>query len=239
MKKSFLIYDNWALMISQMPNEEAGKLIKKICNYKINGEVEEGFSSVDAIFVMIKSKLDEDSEKYEETCKKRREAGSLGGKQKKANGKQMLPNDKQMNPDTDTDTDNDTVTDTDNIILSKSEKAQEILDLYHKTCPSLPKVMKLTDKRIKLVNARLKEYSVEQIKDVFEKAEESNFLKNGSGTWKGADFEWILNTNNFVKIMEGNYKNKTENKSGYDLYRTTKSSNYDFDALERETKNTH
>ena len=35
MKKSFIIYDNWALMISQMPNEEAGQLIKKICKYKI------------------------------------------------------------------------------------------------------------------------------------------------------------------------------------------------------------
>ena len=136
-----------------------------------------------------------------------------------------------------TDTDTDTVPVTVPVTESKTQKAQEILDLYHKTCPSLPKVMKLTDKRIKLVNARLKEYSVEQIKDVFEKAEKSNFLKNGSGTWKGADFEWILNTNNFVKIMEGNYQNKTENKSGYDLYRTTKSSNYDFEALERETKN--
>ena len=120
---------------------------------------------------------------------------------------------------------------------NKTQKAQEILDLYHKTCPSLPKVLKLTDKRIKLVNARLKEYTIEQITDVFEKAEASDFLKNGSGTWKGADFEWILNPNNFIKIMEGNYKNKTENKSGYDLYRTTKSSNYDFDALEKETKN--
>lgn len=38
-----------------------------------------------------------------------------------------------------------------------------------------------------------------------------------------------------VRTWEKN--RKTENKSGYDLYRQTKSSNYDFDALERETKN--
>ena len=38
-----------------------------------------------------------------------------------------------------------------------------------------------------------------------------------------------------VRTWEKN--RKTENKSGYDLYRTTKSSNYDFEALERETKN--
>ena len=40
-----------------------------------------------------------------------------------------------------------------------------------------------------------------------------------------------------VRTWEKN--RKTENKSGYDLYRTTKSSNYDFEALERETKKTH
>lgn len=132
-----------------------------------------------------------------------------------------------------------TVTDTVSVPVTDTKKqtAEKILDLYHKHCPSLPKVLKLSDKRIKLVNARLKEYSEEQVIEVFDKAEKSDFLKNGSGTWKGADFEWILNTNNFIKIMEGNYKNKTENKSGYDLYRQTKSAGYDFEALEKETRN--
>lgn len=234
MKKSFIIYDSWALMISQMPNEEAGQLIKKICKYEISGEYENGFTSVDAIFSMIKAKIDEDSEKYEEICQKRKESGSLGGKQKKANGKQMLTNGKQMQSDTDTvsDTDTDTDTKTD----SKSISAKKILELYHEHCPSLPKVLKLSDKRIKSANARYKEYSLEQITDVFDKAEASNFLKNGSGTWKGADFEWILNSNNFIKIMEGNYDNNKNviKKTGYDLYRETKSSNYDFEELERE-----
>lgn len=116
------------------------------------------------------------------------------------------------------------------------ERAEYLMNLYHEHCPSLPKVLKLSDKRIKSANARYKEYSLEQITDVFDKAEASNFLKNGSGTWKGADFEWILNPNNFIKIMEGNYQNKTESKSGYDLYRTTKSSGYDFETLERESR---
>jgi len=134
-----------------------------------------------------------------------------------------------------TNTNTNTISNTDN----KSKKAQEILDLYHKTCPSLPKVLKLTDKRIKLVNARLKEYSAEQIKEIFIKAESSEFLKNGSGTWKGANFDWILNPNNFIKIMEGNYDNNKNavKKTGYDLYRETKSSNYNFDELEKEIKN--
>lgn len=95
--------------------------------------------------------------------------------------------------------------------INYCQKAQEIVDLYHERCPSLPKVLIISQKRISLVKARLKDYSIEQIKEVFDKAESSDFLKNGSGTWKGANFEWILNPNNFIKIMEGNYQNKTNN----------------------------
>lgn len=50
--------------------------------------------------------------------------------------------------------------------------------------------------------------------------------KNKMKDWKACVRTWEKNR-------------KTENKSGYDLYRTTKSSNYDFEALERETKNIH
>lgn len=114
------------------------------------------------------------------------------------------------------------------------QTAEQILQLYHEKCPSLPKVLKLTVKRVKLVNARLKEYSIDDITKVFEKAERSEFLKHGSGTWKGADFEWILNTNNFLKIMEGNYDNKTN--TAYETYKKTISAGYDFEELEREAK---
>ena len=114
------------------------------------------------------------------------------------------------------------------------ERAEYLMNLYHEHCPSLPKVMKLTDKRIKLANARLKEYSEEQIIDVFNKAQESDFLRNGSGTWKGADFEWILNVNNFVKVMEGNYKNKTNNPEKKNQFNNFQQSNYDWDEINRE-----
>lgn len=123
--------------------------------------------------------------------------------------------------------------------INYCQKAQEIVDLYHECCPSLPKVMTISPKRISLVKARLKDYKAEQIKEIFIKAESSEFLRNGSGTWKGANFDWILNPNNFIKIMEGNYDNNknTIKKTGYDLYRETKSSNYNFDELEKEIKN--
>lgn len=98
----------------------------------------------------------------------------------------------------------------DNNISSKNSSPdyEGVINLYHECCPSLPKVKSLTDERKKFIKARLKDYSVEDVEKVFKAAEESDFLRNGNGTWNGADFTWIMRPNNFVKILEGNYRNK-------------------------------
>ena len=137
---------------------------------------------------------------------------------------------------TDIDKEIDIDKDNNNIISSKKYEIdyQEVINYYHHFCPSLPKVTKITEARKKLINARLKDYSVDEVKTAFKLAEESDFLTGRSGKWGGANFDWIMNTNNIVKILEGNYKNKPESPT--DMYRQYKRGNYDFDALERETK---
>lgn len=102
----------------------------------------------------------------------------------------------------------------------KSEQAQKIVDIYHLQCPSLPKVAKITDARVKLVNARLKEYSVDEIETAFIKAENSSFLCGRSGKWK-AGFDWLMNPNNIVKVIEGNYDDRisaSADKSDIDIW---------------------
>lgn len=88
---------------------------------------------------------------------------------------------------------------------------QRIVNLYHEHCPSLPKVVKLTDARRKAIKARLKTYTEDDLIIAFDKAEASDFLRKGSGTWNGASFDWIMNERNIVKILEGNYDNKPTN----------------------------
>ena len=51
---------------------------------------------------------------------------------------------------------------------------------------------------------------MEELREIFTKAEKSNFLKEGAGTWTGANFDWIMNPTNICKIAEGNYSNKEE-----------------------------
>ena len=83
---------------------------------------------------------------------------------------------------------------------------------YHLLCPSLPKVIKISDARKRVIKARIKEFGLEDIKTVFEKTESSDFLTGKTSDFK-ASFDWILKPANLVKILEGNYDNrKPKNK---------------------------
>jgi ethanolamine utilization protein EutQ (cupin superfamily) len=92
-------------------------------------------------------------------------------------------------------------------VPSKS-KVDKVVKLYQKYCPSCPKIIKVTDRRKKAVNARLKEYSLLVIKKVFQEAESSNFLSGRSRAWAGCNFDWLMNENNLIKVLEGKYKNE-------------------------------
>lgn len=103
--------------------------------------------------------------------------------------------------------------DTTNNINNINKEINNIISLYHKHCPSFPKVAKITPKRKSAINARLEEYpEIEYWEQLFKDIEQSDFLKHGSGTWPGANIDWIMNPNNLVKILEGQYKNRKAEK---------------------------
>lgn len=115
-----------------------------------------------------------------------------------------------------TDTVTDTVSDTVSVSdkekkILKKEKAENIVEMYHIQCPSLPKVMKLTESRIRAINARLKEFTEEDIETVFVKAENSPFLRGEKSYFK-ADFDWIMKPGNLPKILEGKYDDREQVK---------------------------
>ncbi len=86
---------------------------------------------------------------------------------------------------------------------------QDIVDLYLKTCPSLPRVRVLTDKRRQQMRARWKRYpDIKTFQEVFAKAQLSDFLSGRNGKWTSCNLDWLLNENNMVKVLEGNYDNR-------------------------------
>ncbi len=94
---------------------------------------------------------------------------------------------------------------------NKSNICQQIVDMYHSICVSFPSVRSLSDARKRAIKARLKTYGLEDFKTVFENAESSSFLKGVDGGWK-ASFDWLIKEANMLKVMEGNYADKTKRK---------------------------
>jgi len=89
----------------------------------------------------------------------------------------------------------------------KKGEAQLIVEFYNKTVADtkLPKCIKLTGKRKKEIAARMHEYGIDKVYEAIQKAAASKFC-NGDGPrgWR-ADIDFIMNTNSFVKILEGKY----------------------------------
>ncbi len=192
--KTFLMYKEWFPIIATMTNEQAGELLKAIYAYQNKEPYELTDGLLLGIFNMIKTRFEADTALYEEKCERNRENGARGGRPKKDNTVITSYNK------------NNTVIP----IEEPTDKTnyQEIADLYNSICVSYPKLKALSDARKKAIKARLKKYTVDDIKRVFEKAEQSDFLKGGNGRNWAASFDWLLKDSNFAKVLDGNYDNK-------------------------------
>ena len=84
-KKSFVLYTEYEENLQELPDEELGQLFRAIFGYVNRGVVPELSPSSKMAFSFIRKDLDRNQAKYEETCRKRREAGSKGGRPPKAN----------------------------------------------------------------------------------------------------------------------------------------------------------
>lgn len=74
-KKSFLLYADWKDVFDELPNEEAGKLIKHIFAYVNDEDPKSDSILINAVFANIKSTLKRDLDKWENQLEQRREAG--------------------------------------------------------------------------------------------------------------------------------------------------------------------
>jgi len=89
----------------------------------------------------------------------------------------------------------------------------EVVQMFNQICFDLPQVTKLTKERQNLILKILENHSLQNIENVFKNVLESDYLsgRKVGTTWK-ATFDWILIPGNFIKILEGNYKNLNNGK---------------------------
>ena len=159
------------------------------------------------------------------------EQSLLAGEQSLLAGEQSLLAGEQPIPE---DTTEDTTKDTTKGTTEGTNRGnrvdyQEIINLYNNTCVSFPKVFTLSETRKKAIKKKLKTYSMEDFKKLFEMTEGSKFLK-GENNWNwSANFDWLIKDSNMVKVLEGNYEDKLDNRP-----RQTSTGNIFLDMLQEE-----
>lgn len=145
-------------------------------------------------------------------------------------GQMSGQNSPEIEIEIETDIDIETKTET------KRVDYQLIADMYNDTCVSFPRLKTLSDSRKKAIKARLKTFTVEDIKLLFEKAEASDFLKGKNDRNWSANFDWLMKDSNMAKVLEGNYDNKPngKRKEAVPSWMNKEQREYDFDELERD-----
>lgn len=94
---------------------------------------------------------------------------------------------------------------------------QDIINLWSKKCgDKLSRVVKLTESRKHKIRSRLDEFGSQEewmstIEVLFDKVAASDFLCGESDKGWRASFDWLFeNEKNWVKVIEGNYDNRTK-----------------------------
>jgi hypothetical protein len=89
---------------------------------------------------------------------------------------------------------------------------QQVADAWNNSFSDLPNVLKVSDKRKAHIKAAIKFFSgkhdlndPEQWSSIFEYASNSDFLMGRASDWS-MDFDFIINKNNLLKVLEGKYE---------------------------------
>ncbi len=90
---------------------------------------------------------------------------------------------------------------------------QEVVAAYHELLPDLPPVRDWTEQRRRLLDERIAERvkagkNADQItywRAMFSQVQQSDFLRGRNDDWRCPGLEWMLDPDNFLKVIEGAY----------------------------------
>jgi hypothetical protein len=233
-KKSFVLHVDSLDVLDELTNEQAGMLLKAMRDYHNEDE-----TPLDAltkiVFCPFKNQFNRDSLKYQTTCERRANAGSMGGKQKVANASK--PKQKQANVAESVSvsvSENDSDSKSVSVIKDLSPKVDANLFLADEIFQYWVKAMNkgsrtsLTALRKSKINSRLKSgYPSHEIKQAIDNVAKDEFLVSGGHT----DIEMICRSDtnlekyrDAVKMSSSDIKNAKRqqsiedfsNEGGYD-----------------------
>lgn len=98
--------------------------------------------------------------------------------------------------------------------LSNDKLFVPLLQRWNELHENIPKVntLKKDTQRYKMLTQRINEYGQEQVLQAIDNIKNSQFLQGNNNNGWTITFEWFVRPNNFVKVLEGNYNDRTTQK---------------------------
>jgi hypothetical protein len=201
-KKSFVLHVDSLDVLDELTNEQAGMLLKAMRDYHNEDE-----APLDAltkiVFCPFKNQFNRDSLKYQTTCERRANAGSMGGKQKVANAskpKQKVANlAESVNvsenvSENDSDSVNDSKSDSKSVSVIKETPSKLDYSVLHMTKEQCADVIRI---RRKNKGTSLTQLIINQLAKQFLLAEQKGFTFQDSliewevRGWKSFKADWM------------------------------------------------
>lgn len=232
--KGLLIYYDWQTPLETLPGEDFKALVLAMMDYSKDGTPPpefEGMAKMAAAFIFPAISR----------AKEAAEAGRRGGLKSKENREKKTPPSNSTTErgmqggtegtaesgtttiryNTDTYTKTDTIDDSGDVARSdpssiNSSQEETVFRSYCQLCPSLQTVSRLTPKRREAVRELLTQYTAEEITEGFRKAEATPYLC-GRVNGHPADFDWLIQPDNFTKLLEGKYDERHDPASKYEV----------------------
>ena len=203
-KATFLMYLSWAKYIYSLPEDLAAQLAKAICAVEIGEESPQISDTAVRIFFesVVLPELVKNDQKYEEIRQKRSEYGKMKGKNQETDesisqhmlayadtSKHKSAYASYSESESESVSGSESGSESGSVSGSVSGKDNTNTDVSKDTSCRPP-----ADDRVP--------YS--EIRELFQKAEASDFLSGRSGDWQ-ASFDWLIKAGNSQKVLEGNY----------------------------------
>ncbi|MBQ1594493.1 MAG: hypothetical protein II105_02395 [Ruminococcus sp.] len=210
----YLDYDEQFRMLS---DAQAGMLIKALFSYANDGE-EPDFDdlTVKLFFSILKKSMDREFENYQKICEQNRKninkryTGVYDRRQEEKEEEKENKDEEEHEEENEKENDG-------------ASFGESVLSQFNGICVRLPKVKRLTPKRLERIKEALPHLDGEGFEGLFRRVARSDFLCGcGKKGWK-ASFDWVMNPDNIVRVLEGEFDPAESPPSA---------SSYDIDELE-------
>lgn len=235
-------------LIEPFSDAEKGRIFVGMMKYAFSGEEPQFSGNERFIWTALKRKIDIDAMAYVKMVEKNAANGKEGGRGKKKSSSNPenpvgllenktslkvtqnpenpvgLPeNKKRQEKEEEQEQEQEQEKEQEKVGTAPTHPVEQIQALFHETCPSLPQIQGCEGSRRTSVERCLGEYGFEKMEEVFRKANASDFLCGLTSYKKNsppfyAHFDWILEKEHFIKILEGKYDNTQETNRENTVY---------------------